>query len=104
MAGHSGGILLGVKDATFEVGSMDRGNFFVSMDVWERDVNFKWEVIIVYGPADHGRSFAFLAELRTKITSTTLPVVVVGDFNTLRSTANKNNSRVDLVEMQRFDD
>ena len=31
VAGRSGGILLGVKDATFEVGSMDRGDFFVSM-------------------------------------------------------------------------
>ena len=31
VTGHSDGILLGVKDATFEVGSMDRGSHFVSM-------------------------------------------------------------------------
>ena len=84
VSGHSGGILLGVKDATFEVGSMDRGSHFVSMEVWERDVNFKWEIIIVYGPADHSRSAAFLAELHAKISSATLPVVVGGDFNLLR--------------------
>ena len=54
--GHSGGILLGVKDATFEVGSMDRGEFFVSMEVFERALNFKWEIIAVYGHADHRRS------------------------------------------------
>ena len=58
--GHSGGILLGVKDATFEVGGMDRGEFFVSMEIFERALNFKWEVVIVYGPADHRRSPAFL--------------------------------------------
>ena len=34
--GHSGDILLGVKDATFEVGGMDRGEFFVSMEIFER--------------------------------------------------------------------
>ena len=28
---HSGGILLGVKEDTFEVDDMDRGEFFVSM-------------------------------------------------------------------------
>ena len=104
VAGHSGGILLGVKDATFKVGSMDHGSYFVSMEVWKRDVNFKWEVIVVYGPADHSRSAAFLAELHTKIASATLPVVVGGDFNLLRSTEEKSNARVDLAEIRRFND
>jgi len=67
--GHSGGILLGVKDATFEVGGMDRGEFFISMEIFERALNFKWEVIIVYGPADHSRSPTFLAELQQKISA-----------------------------------
>ena len=40
-AGHSGGILLGVKDATFEVGSIDRGQFFVSMELYERALKFQ---------------------------------------------------------------
>ena len=48
--GHSGGILLGMKDTTFEVGRMDQGKFFVSMEIFERALNFKWEVVIVYGP------------------------------------------------------
>ncbi|KAE8769104.1 putative anion transporter 2, chloroplastic [Hordeum vulgare] len=47
VAGHSGGILLGVTDTTFEVVSMDRGEFFVSMEIWEQTANFKWEVIVV---------------------------------------------------------
>ena len=83
-AGHSGGILLGVKDATFEVGSMDQGEFFVSMELFERALNFKWEAIIVYGPADH-RSAAFLEELHRKTSAASLPMVVGGDFNLLRA-------------------
>ncbi|XP_073363455.1 uncharacterized protein [Aegilops tauschii subsp. strangulata] len=82
-AGHSGGILLGVKDATFEVGSMDRGQFFVSMELYERALNFKWEVIIVYGPADHSRFASFLEELNRKVSAASLSVVVGGDFNLL---------------------
>ncbi|KAE8801572.1 hypothetical protein D1007_22786 [Hordeum vulgare] len=42
--GHSGGILLGVKDATFDIGSMDRGEFYVSMEIFERAIKFKWEL------------------------------------------------------------
>ncbi|KAE8775689.1 putative anion transporter 2, chloroplastic [Hordeum vulgare] len=40
-SGHSGGILLGVKDATFELGSMDRGESYVSMEIYECAINFK---------------------------------------------------------------
>ena len=79
--GLSGGILLGVKDATLEVGGMDRGEFFVSMEVFERSLNFKWVIIAVYGLADHRRSETFLAELQRKVASAQFPVVVGGDFN-----------------------
>ena len=103
-SGHSGGILLGVKDATFEVGSMDRGEFFVSMEIFERALNFKWEVIAVYGPADHRRSPAFLAELQLKISNSPHPVLVGGDFNLIRSPDEKNNSRVNFPRMQLFND
>jgi hypothetical protein len=59
-SGHSGGILLGVKD-------MDHREFFVSMALTHRHSNLSWEVIIVYGPVDHSRSPAFLAELKSKV-------------------------------------
>ena len=102
--GHSGGILLGVKDATFEVGSMDRGTFFVSMELFEWSLNFKWEVIIVYGPADHSRSAAFLDELHRKVSTASLPVVVEGDFNLLRFTEKESNEHVNFARMQMFND
>uniref|UniRef100_A0ACD5YMW8 Uncharacterized protein n=1 Tax=Avena sativa TaxID=4498 RepID=A0ACD5YMW8_AVESA len=65
-SGHSGAILLGVKEETFEVEDMDHGEFFVSMSLTHRRSNLRWEVIIVYGPADHSRSLAFLEELKDK--------------------------------------
>ncbi|XP_020160903.1 uncharacterized protein [Aegilops tauschii subsp. strangulata] len=97
--GHSGGILLGVKDATFEVGSMDRGQFFVSMELSEQALNFKWEVIIVYGPADHSRSASFLEELHQNVSAASLPVVVGGDFNLLWFADDKSNTNVNFVRM-----
>ncbi|KAE8805034.1 retrotransposon unclassified [Hordeum vulgare] len=80
-AGHSRGILLGVREDAFSVEDMDRGEFFVSMAVTDRRVHLGWEVIIVYGPTDHGRSADFLAELKNKVERRTTPVVVAGDFN-----------------------
>ncbi|KAM0894533.1 hypothetical protein ACQ4PT_024480 [Festuca glaucescens] len=103
-SGHSGGILLGVKEDTFEVEDMDHGEFFVSMAVTHKRSNLSWEVIIVYGPADHSRSQSFLEELRNKINRCTTPVVVAGDFNLIRSPEDKSSTRVDIPRMRMFND
>jgi exonuclease III len=42
--GHSGGLLLGVKDNIFEVGSIDSGQFFISALVYHREAKFKFEI------------------------------------------------------------
>ncbi|KAE8778785.1 putative NOT transcription complex subunit VIP2 [Hordeum vulgare] len=83
-AGHSGGILLGVREDAFSVEDMDRGEFFVSMAITDRRVHLSWEVIIVYGSADRGRSAEFLAELKNKVERCTTLVVVADDFNLIR--------------------
>nr|XP_040252309.1 lysine-rich arabinogalactan protein 19-like [Aegilops tauschii subsp. strangulata] len=49
----------------------------------------------VYGPADHSQSAEFLGELQAKVTTVTaaaLPVLVGGDFNLIKSGADKNNT------------
>src|SRR4051812_11361430 len=65
--GRWGGILLGAKEDKFEVQDMDRGELFFIMPLTDRSSLFYWEVIIVYGPADHSRSATFLAEIDAKI-------------------------------------
>uniref|UniRef100_A0A453EWV6 Reverse transcriptase domain-containing protein n=1 Tax=Aegilops tauschii subsp. strangulata TaxID=200361 RepID=A0A453EWV6_AEGTS len=83
---------------------MDRGEFFVRMALFERALNFKWEIIIVYGPADHRRSASFLDELKRKVSAACLPVVVGGDFNLLRFAEDKSNGLVNFPRMQMFND
>jgi hypothetical protein len=102
--GHSGGILLGVKEDTFEVDDMDHEEFFVSMALTHRRSNLRWEVIIVYGPADHRRSPAFLAKLTSKVDRCTTPVMIAGDFNLIRSPEDKSSAHVDLPRMRMFND
>ena len=102
--GHSGGILLGVKEDTFEVEDMDRGEFFLSMALSHRRSRSRWEVIIVYGPADHARSSAFLAELHAKVSRCTTPLVIAGDFNLIRSPDDKSWANIDLRRMRMFNE
>src|SRR4051812_1357801 len=69
-----------------------------------RRSNLNWEVIIVYGPADHRRSPVFLAELSAKVGRCSSPVVVAGDFNLIRSPEEKSSDNVDLSRVRMFND
>uniref|UniRef100_A0ACD6AD80 Uncharacterized protein n=1 Tax=Avena sativa TaxID=4498 RepID=A0ACD6AD80_AVESA len=102
--GLSGGILLGVKEDTFEVEDMDRGEFFVSMLLTHRQSNLRWEVIIVYDPVDHRRSLAFLAELSAKVERCSTPVVVAREFNLIRAPEEKSSNIIDFPRMRMFND
>lgn len=83
--GRSGGILLGVNKEMYEVISFSRGEFFLGAEVMQRNNNFKWDLIVVYGPADHARSYDFLRDFFSKISNSPIPVVAGGggDFNLL---------------------
>ena len=60
--------------------------------VSHRSLNSLLEIMAVYGPADHSLSYIFLDELRNKIESCDLPVLIGGDFNLLPSPTDKSSS------------
>jgi mannosylglycoprotein endo-beta-mannosidase len=88
----------------FEVGAISKGQFFISVQLLHRPSRSIFEAIGVYGPADHGRSRAFLEELSEKILHSTRPLVVGGDFNLLRSAADKNNSNLNWPLIDSFNE
>jgi hypothetical protein len=96
-------MLLGVKDSLFEVGSIDNGQFFISDLVYHREAKFKFEVIGVYSPADHGRSGVLLEEPEAKVSSYQHPVVA-GDFNLIRGPEDKNNDNINWPRVHLFND
>nr|ADB85341.1 putative retrotransposon protein [Phyllostachys edulis] len=99
--GHSGGILMGGKEDMVELEAGDSGSYFVSMVIRDRRTNFRWEMMTVYGPANHDFSSIFLEELDRKCNSTVLPVVIGGDFNLIREMGDKNSSNYNwkLIDM-----
>jgi hypothetical protein len=97
-------MLMGIRDDTFEVGAIDQGTFFLSAILFHRESKFKFEVIGVYGPADHTRSIQFLVDLEDKVQRSTFPVVVMGDFNLIRGAQDKNNSNINWPLVNAFND
>lgn len=64
--GRSRGILVGVWLESFNVSRV-----FISVVVVQRNNQFRWELVIVYGSADHSKSVDFLVELHDKICAST---------------------------------
>ncbi|XP_071685047.1 uncharacterized protein [Lolium perenne] len=102
--GRSGGMLLGFRDDSFDVGAWKMGTFFISASILQRNNRMKWCFILLYGPADHGRSDEFLGELAREVDASPFPVVLAGDFNLIRGASDKNNSNIYWTRVRRFND
>jgi hypothetical protein len=83
--GRSGGILVGVKIDTLEVEDLISGEFCIQVTIHNRSSKFRWNVITVYGHANHDLSSEFLLELGNICSHGGLPLVMGGDFNLNRS-------------------
>ena len=59
---------------------------------------------MVYGPTDHIRTYEFLAELSGAVATCPFPLVVGGDFNLIRGSADKNNDNINGPRLHKFDD
>jgi hypothetical protein len=61
--GRSGGILLGVNLDVMDVRSIEDGEFFVKFRVRDKERDFKWVLVAVYGAAQPEFKESFLTEL-----------------------------------------
>jgi hypothetical protein len=102
--GHSGGMLMGVRDSSFEVGVVDMGLFYLSTSILHRATKRILTIIGIYGPADHGRSRAFLEEISAKVARTNSPLLMGGDFNLIRAACDKNNDHLNWRLMDLFNE
>jgi hypothetical protein len=93
---------MGFKTDLFEVEDSKVGDFYVSMVLRHRINNFRWEMLIVYGPAHHHQFAISISELSRKCMYATLPLVTGGYFNLIRTTSDKNNCNVNLGLMNMF--
>jgi hypothetical protein len=69
------------------------GEFYIKFHLCNKTDNFKWILVVVYGPAQDDFKSAFIAELVRGCQQNPLPTLIGGDFNILRSSKDKNNDR-----------
>jgi hypothetical protein len=93
--GRSRGMLLGIDLQIYDIGAIDEGEFYVEFHLCNKADNYKWALVLVYGPAQKERKERFLAELVNTCRHENLPLLIGGDFNILRCPSEKNNDRCD---------
>jgi hypothetical protein len=91
--GRSGGMLLGVDLQIFYIGAIDEGDHYIKFYLCNKSDDFKWALVVVYGPAQPERKENFLAELVHMCSHEILPLLMGGDYNILRHPFEKNNDR-----------
>jgi hypothetical protein len=87
--GRSSGMLLGVDFQTFDIGEIDKGDFYIKFLLCNKVDDFKWALVVVYGPAQGEFKEKFLAELVNMCSHERLPLLVGGDYNILRNSSEK---------------
>lgn len=74
----------------FDVGSFNQGEFMLKMNLWDKALRLKWNLLVVYGAAQEENKLPFLAELSHFCASNAEPMVIGGDFNIIRYMKEKN--------------
>ena len=100
--GRSWGILLGLKSDFLELESHEVKEFCICATIRNRISNFRWILIIVYGPAHHDLSPRFLEELDNCCYAATLPLLLGGDFNLIRACEEKSSDNYNLPLIREF--
>ena len=79
----------------YDIGAIDEGNYYVKFHLCNKMDVFKWALVVVYGPAQNNLKEQFLTELVNMCSHESLPILVGGDFNILRTPHDKNNDNYD---------
>jgi hypothetical protein len=76
-----------------DVGSIDDGEFFVKFRVRDKERDFKWVLVAVYGAAQPEFKESFLTELVHSCNHERLLLCIGGDFNIIRNSSEENNDK-----------
>ena len=90
--GKSRGILVGINTDHLEVGTFSEGEFMLQMNLWDKNLKTKWNLITVYGAAQEEKKDSFLCELAFFCRRNKEPVIIGGDFNIIRFPSEKKQT------------
>ena len=101
--GSRGGILLASSNA-FQLSLIPGGvrEFSITGTITDRSNGSSWSIIAVYGPQSDEDKIRFMDELRLIQHTLSDKWMILGDFNLICHTREKNNTNVNLRMMARF--
>jgi hypothetical protein len=94
--GRSGGILLGVNATVLDLSIVVEGEFYIKFHLCNKIDNFKWILMVVYGPSQDNFKTTFLSELVRACQQNHLPTIIGGGGVTLCDTV-KRKIMIDLM-------
>uniref|UniRef100_A0ACD5YID6 Uncharacterized protein n=1 Tax=Avena sativa TaxID=4498 RepID=A0ACD5YID6_AVESA len=102
-SGTRGGILVACSDDfSVVLVPLASSDFFITGTVTDKSDGSSWSLTAVYGPQDDHEKIQMLAEFR-RIKSLTLPeLVILGDYNLMKSAHEKSTNNLNLRTMGRF--
>lgn len=71
-------------------------SFSLSYHAKSRAIGVNFRIVVVYGSPYDSRKEAFLFELHSVFVDCSVPTLIGGDFNQVRSCTNKSNGNVNL--------
>ena len=90
--GKSGGILVGVLLERFDVGSFKKGDFMIQLNMWDKVLKIKWNLLVLYRAAHEENKNVFLSELSHFCANNDEALLNGDDFNIIRYFEGKKNN------------
>jgi hypothetical protein len=84
-------MLLGIDLQFYDIGAIDEGDYYIKFHLCNKSDEFKWVLVLVYGPAQDEHKESFLAELVNMCIHENLPLIMGDDYNIQRHPSEKNN-------------
>jgi hypothetical protein len=101
----AGGVLVGFRNDLFDILSVHKFKFFISVTVRNKSDGFSWCFVAVYGTTYYDQKMEFIAKLHDVLSGCSVPTLVGGgDFNLVRSDADKRNDQVNANWTLLFND
>ena len=100
--GKSGGILCGINNDFLEAGPFHKGQFMLQLNLWDKALRRKWNLINLYGAAQDENKDRFLAELASFCGHNSEPILIGGDFNIIRFSSEKKQKYWGSHSLRKF--
>jgi hypothetical protein len=102
--GSAGGILVGCNSDKFTATMLETLDFSISLMIEDKITSFCWKLVVVYGSPYENGKLEFIRELHEIMDSWQGPIIIGGDFNLVRSTAEKRNGNINFRWADLFND